>query len=110
MANTGTITKLKLILGDVSDDDATLLAFLDQAKDVILGWMYPYMNEEEYSGMELPGKYAHKQIQIAAWMLNKRGAEGEVQHIENGIHWNYKYADVPRELLQDIPPMCGIPR
>ena len=42
-------------------------------------------------------------------MLNKRGAEGEVQHIENGIHRNYKYADVPTELLRDIPPMCGIP-
>lgn len=109
MADTETLHRLKMILGDVDDDDATLLAYLDQARDVILNWKYPDMDETEYSEAVFPGRYISKQIQIAVWMLNKRGAEGEVQHIENGIHRNYKYADVPTELLRDIPPMCGIP-
>ena len=60
--------------------------------------------------MKLPEKYAWKQVRIAAWAMNKRGAESEVQHIENGIHRNYKYSDVPLELLYDVLPFVGIPR
>ena len=108
MAYTQTLERLKKVLGDVPDDDATLLTYLDLAKEAILTWKYPDI--EDVTDMELPAMYEGKQVRIAAWMLNKRGAEGEVQHIENGIHRNYKYADVPTELLRDIAPMCSIPR
>lgn len=110
MAYTEALEKLKKMLGEVTDDDAVLLAYLDMAKDAILTWKYPEIVDMDVSKMDLPKAYEGKQIRIAVWMLNKRGAEGEVQHIENGIHRNYKYADVPTELLRDIPPMCGIPR
>lgn len=110
MSYTDTLEKLKKMLGEVTDDDDVLLAYLDAAKDAILTWKYPDADDMDTSNMELPKAWETKQIRIAVWMLNKRGAEGEVQHIENGIHRNYKYADVPTELLRDIPPMCGIPR
>lgn len=110
MEESDKLLELRALLGETDDDDATLLFFLGQAKDAILNHKYPYMSDEEYAEMELPVAYHRKQIKIALWMLNKRGAEGEIQHIENGIHRNYKYADIPEELFRDIPPMCGLPR
>lgn len=105
------VEELKRVLGpDVQDDYSVLLSFLDQAKDVILSRMYPYMTDADYDRLKVPNRHAYRQIRIAAWMLNKRGAEGETQHIENGIHRSYKNSDVPEELLRDILPSVGIPR
>lgn len=104
------LTELRLILDPTDDDDNTLLSYLSQAKDVILNRMYPYMNDNDYEGMTIPKRYDYKQIRIAAYMLNKRGAEGETQHIENGIHRNYKSSDVPEDMLWDVFPAVGIPR
>ena len=108
------LSELRVVLDDmgaeVDDEDSVLLSFLSQAKDVILNRMYPYMDEEAYEALILPKRYEFKQIRIAAYLLNKRGAEGEIQHIENGIHRNYKNADVPAEMLVDIMPRVGIPK
>ena len=104
------LAELRVILDPVDDDDTTLLSYLEQAKDVILNRMYPYMADEDYEGMTIPKRYEYKQIRIAAYLLNKRGAEGETQHIENGIHRNYKSSDVPEDMLWDVLPAVGIPR
>ena len=97
-----------LVGGD--ETDATLRAYLNDAKHVILNRLYPYMNEDEYANATMPAKFERKQIQIAVYLMNKRGAEGEIQHIENGIHRNYGDSDVPASMLRDILPMVGIPR
>ena len=64
----------------------------------------PETEEEAYP---VPDKYAMVQLKIAAYMLNKRGAEGEVQHIENGVHRNYGDADIPETMLNSIPSRVG---
>lgn len=86
------------------DDEAVLLSFLDLAKHRILNRLYPF---HDVSRAEVPARYEALQIDIAVYLLNKRGAEGETQHIENGIHRNYGEADVPASLLFQITPMCG---
>ena len=68
--------------------------------------MYQFDTDEEYEGMEVPDKYAMIQLNIAIYMLNKRGAEGEIQHIENGIHRNYGSSDIPDSFLKDVTPFC----
>lgn len=103
------VTALRAI-ADVDDADSVLLAYLDQAKYVILNRMWPYLTDEEYEELDVPHKFVSKQIRIACYLINKRGAEGETQHIENGIHRNYKSSDVPENMLQDVLPMVGIPR
>ena len=96
---------------EADDDDSVLLFYLDQAKYAILNRMYPYItDDEEFDALEVPKCHEQKQIRIAVYLLNKRGAEGELQHIENGIHRNYKYSDVPDDLLRDVFPCVGIPR
>ena len=103
------ILRLKEIVeGD--DSDSTFLSYLYQAGSVILNRMYPYLADGAASVQDVPDRYAWKQIRIAAYLMNKRGAEGEIQHIENGAHHTYRSADVPAEMLQDILPMVGIPR
>ena len=110
MDNSEKLVELKIILDPVDDDDSTLLSYLEQAKSVILNRMYPYLDDATFDELVLPKRYEYKQVQIAAYLLNKRGAEGETQHIENGIHRNYKSADVPNDMLWDVLPQVGIPR
>lgn len=94
------------LMADVTDDDATLSAYLDVAKWEILNRLYPYSD----GTTELPAKYVSRQITIAAYLLNKRGAEGETVHLENGIHRHYGFSNVPDDFLSDITPMCGVIR
>jgi len=91
--------------GDDTSDDI-LSVFLETAGQKILNRMYPY--KEDYTGLSVPDKYAMTQIQIACYLLNKRGAEGEIQHIENGIHRNYGSSDIPDVMLKDIIPFCSV--
>ena len=102
-----TINQLRLV-ADVTDDDATLSAYLDMAKWEIMNRLYPYADGIE--NMELPKRYAMRQITIAAFLLNKRGAEGQTVHLENGIHRHYGFNNVPEDYLSDITPMCGVIR
>jgi len=48
------------------------------------------------------------QLEIATYLLNKRGAEGQTAHSENGISRSYESADVPSSMLNQIVPHCGI--
>jgi hypothetical protein len=46
------------------------------------------------------------QIKIANYLINKIGAEGQIQHIENGIHRNYGDSDIPDGMMEEIVPFC----
>ena len=81
-------------------DDGTVLAFLDLAANVVLRRCYPYDPEQ----WQVPQIYEPIQIEIAAYLLNKRGAEGETAHSENGISRSYESATVPYSILRRIVP------
>ena len=98
------------LLTESDEDDSILLSFLGQAKNALFTRLYPYATDDDYSCYSVPAKYDYKQVRIAAYLMNKRGAEGEIAHIENGIHRNYKNSDVPYDMLVDVLPMIGIPR
>ena len=106
------ISRLRVMIGENSrtahpEDDETLIVYLDMAGDKILERLYPYRDDRrEY---EIPEKYEMLQLKIATYLLNKRGAEGEVQHIENGVHRNYGDADIPEAMLSSVAPFIGIP-
>ena len=98
------IDMLITMIDDTEEDEGVLSTYLELAGDKILNRMYPY--KESYEGLSVPDRYASVQLKIAAYMLNKRGAEGQIQHIENGIHRNYGSADIPDGMLQEIVPFC----
>lgn len=89
---------------DEEESDEVLSVYLDLAGQKILNKMHPYGTEQEYRDMDVPDRYALIQLNIACYLLNKRGAEGQIQHIENGIHRNYGSADVPDGMLEGIMP------
>ena len=97
------LTYLSNLVGDDTEEDI-LDIYLHIAGDKILNRMYPY--KESYDGLEVPQKYEMMQLNIAVYLLNKRGAEGEIQHIENGIHRNYGSSDVPDGMLKDVVPFA----
>ena len=89
---------------DDETDRGILEVYLELAAQKILNRMYPF--KDDYEGLEVPDRYVATQLKIANYMINKIGAEGEIQHIENGIHRNYGAADVPDGMLQDVVPFC----
>ena len=96
-----------MLQGMVGEEDQVVLStYLTLAEDAILTRLYPYAKDDEEH--VVPKKYHTLQVEIAVYMLNKRGAEGEVQHIENGIHRNYGSADVPDDMLSRIVPYVGV--
>lgn len=100
---------LREMTDPAEDSDTVLLSYLRQAKNIILNRMYPYLDGRVYEDLTLPKRYDDKQIQLAAYLLNKRGAEGQTRHSENGISRSYQGAYVPQDLLCDVMPMVGIP-
>lgn len=96
---------------DPDDDtsDGVLKVFLETAKQKILARLYQFSEfYEDYENLEVPERYVMVQLNIAIYYLNKRGAEGEIQHIENGIHRNYGSADLPDGMLKDVIPFCKV--
>ena len=93
--------QLKALTGET--DDNTLLTFLDIAADKILAKCYPYRPDEKIG----PTRYRSTQLEIAAYLLNKRGAEGETAHGENGINRSYESASVPASMLENVLPFAA---
>ena len=102
------ITMLRAMMDGDDEDSGVLEVFLELAAQKILNRVYPF--KESYEGIEVPDKYVMLQLKISCYMLGKRGAEGQIQHIENGIHRNYGDADVPESMLSDIVPFCQLIR
>jgi hypothetical protein len=84
--------------------DVELEDILESAKAVILSKRFPF---GEYP-QEIEDRYKDLQIRIAVEMFNKRGAEGETAHSENGVSRTYASANVAEDLLREITPKAGV--
>lgn len=98
--------KIEILSAMTDQQGGVLFAYLAIAEDKVLRKLYPFDNENK----TLPERYHMTQVEIAAYLLNKRGAEGETAHSENGISRSYEDGDVPSSLLRDIVPYAGVVR
>lgn len=94
---------LKAMVG-TSDSDEVLSTYLKLAARKVITRAYPYNS----TITAVPTQYEDVQLEIAAYMLNKRGAEGQISHSENGITRQYENADIPSSLLRQITPHIGV--
>lgn len=85
-------------------NDSTVSAYLGIAGNKICRKAFPF----DPTVTEIPEQYHFLQVEIAVYLLNKRGAEGEAGHSENGISRTYENGDVPPSMLRQIVPMCGV--
>lgn len=86
-------------------EDSVVSAFLALAGDAVYHYADPYKTTEKEIVLE---NYGGVQARAAAYYINKRGADGESSHNENGISRSYEKADLPDSLLREITPICGV--
>lgn len=103
MTESEKLTALKAMVGG-SDTDEVLSTYLMLAGRKIIAKAYPYDPDVTI----VPVQYEHLQLEIATYMLNKRGAEGQTSHSENGISRSYENADIPKSMLRSITPNVGV--
>lgn len=106
MNDTKRLETFKAMLG-ASDNptDETLTVYLSLAEEAVLNRLYPFGCRELKS---IPSKYGYKVCEIACYLYNKRGAEGQTAHGENGISRSYESASIPDSMLKDIVPFVGV--
>lgn len=85
-------------------DESTVSAYLGIAASKICRRAYPF----DPSITEVPEQYSYLQVEMAVYLLNKRGAEGQTGHTENGISRSYESGDVPESMLRQVVPMAGV--
>ena len=84
-----------------TDTDEVLDNVLADAEALVLNRMYPFGYPD---GTIVPSRYERIQIQLAAELYSRRGAEGQTGHSENGITRNWPATSA---LLQHVLPHVG---
>lgn len=98
--------KLEMLTAITGEENENVLTvYLNIAGDVILRRLYPYGT----NNTQVPSPYEVRQIEIASYLLNKRGAEGEISHMENGMSRTYGDSYVPSSYLRGIVPYAQVP-
>ena len=99
---------LRAMVGTPNTDenwsDDVLTSYLTIAGRKIINRAYPY----DDTITDVPRRYGYLQCEIAAYLLNKRGAEGQTAHSENGVNRSYESADVPESMLSEVIPHVGV--
>lgn len=95
-----TLERIKRIIPDITYDEA--IDYLDWAKEIVLAKRFPFGYSEE---QEIEPQYKSVQLRIAVDLYNKRGAEGQSEHTENGVKRVYKDESY---LLNSIIPKAKV--
>lgn len=101
MTDSEKLTMLSAMTGET--DQTVLSTYLILAGDKVCRKAYPFHPNKR----TVPSEYDSVHVEIAAYMLNKRGAEGQKSHNENGISRTYETGDVPHSLMRQITPYAG---
>lgn len=102
MTNEQKIEMLKHMTDET--DEGLLSTYLTLAQQQVYESAFPYGNYPE----TFPAQYDGVQVEVAAYMLNKRGAEGETVHLENGVGRHWEDGGVSPSLLRRIVPYVGV--
>ncbi len=97
--------RLKLKLKGDKIEETEIYDLLETAKNIILARRFPFSSSFPNT---LEGRFEDLQIRIAVDLFNKRGAEGEISHNENGVSRIYGAENVSSDLLLEITPKCGV--
>ena len=101
------IALVESMSGETSDDVAS--AYISMAGDAIINKAYPFATDDERETLSVPTRYQNAQVEIAVYLLNKRGAEGQTMHNENGINRSYENGGIPDSMLKQVVPFCRVP-
>lgn len=93
----------------VGDDryDAIVPLYISLAQSAVVSRLFPM--DDEASWDDVPDKFHARTCEIAVYLINKRGAEGEVSHKENGTQREYGSAAVPNAMFAGMVPFAHVP-
>ena len=93
--------KIQMLIQMTGEKDNDLLStYLNFAQQIVFEKAFPFSDYPE----SMPEKYDGIHVEIAAYMINKRGAEGEIVHLENGVSRHWEDGGVSPSLLRRIVP------
>lgn len=99
------VDTVKKMLGTEQFDDL-VPTYVAIAQSAILNRLYPMCTDKTWD--DVGDRYNARVCEIAVYLVNKRGAEGETAHKENGTERTYASASVPNAMLADIVPYVRV--
>lgn len=102
MANIQILMQLKALTQE--SDESLLTVLLSIAETKVLNRLYPFGDNET----EVPPRYNKNVLEIAVYLYNRRGSEGETSHDEGDIRRSYESASVPDSMFRGIIPHCEV--
>lgn len=100
------LSRLKMILGKCGLEDSVLEEYLSLAENEIVNYIYSMVGVT--GKPTLPPEYEQVQIWAVVYGVNQRGAEGETNHIENGIERNFGFNDMIDYIHAHTVPYVGV--
>ena len=96
---------------DAIVDDARLTRFtryyLQVAKSAVVAHLFPF--EESADWTDVPDKHHGRVVEMTVYLVNRRGAEGQLAHSENGVYRTYEDAAIPPSYFRGMVPHVGVP-
>lgn len=86
------------------EDRFVLQDCIDSAYSAIMSRRFPFAVWPD----EIEPQYVDLLYRCALAIYNKDGADYETSHSENGISRSWSSEGIPKELLNEIVPFCGV--
>lgn len=102
MADSQMLARLKALTGESDEELLTALLQITEAR--VRNRLYPF----DDTRTSIPEIYSESILEIAVYLYNRRGSEGELAHDEGDIRRTYASASIPAEMLSGIVPYCGV--
>ena len=102
MASSQMLTQLEVLTNE--SDESLLTTLLSIAEAKVLNRLYPYDDTQT----AVPSRYCKNVLEIAVYLYNRRGSEGETSHDEGDTKRSYESASVPDSMFRGIVPLCGV--
>ena len=98
------VTTVQMLVGeDPTATNEVCSVYLSVAAEKMLRRLYPF----DTTQTEVPAEYAMTQCELAARLIQRRGAEGEIAHHENGINRSYGSVN-DEDILSRLTPYAQL--
>lgn len=85
---------------DYQTNQNDIKRFVLVAESKIRNLVFPHSDDPR----DIPERYQCLVCEAAAYLYNKRGAEGQTAHSENGVSRSYESGDLPSSIIRQITP------
>ena len=97
-------------IGTLCEESNTdvLSAYLSMAETIAKEKVFPFGCTDEGFVEKTLHRYDPIICEIAVYLVNKRGAEGEKAHTESTAERTYENGGVPDSIMKKLIPYCGV--